>query len=91
MRHAAFFGLLILALLIAVPTTLAWTMHECPLERDQIAIEQCFQAADRSAMIWLVTVGGALGSSILLHILRSRWKYAALAALALGPWLTMRL
>ena len=89
MRHAGFLALLLLALFIAMPTALVWAMSECQLHANQSAADKCFDAAVRGKTIWGLTVGGALIASIALHIFQSRWKFVALGALAIGPWLTM--
>lgn len=89
MRHAGFFALMLLALLIAMPTALAWAMNECQLHASQPAVDNCFQAAKGAKIVWGLTVAGALIASITLHLRHSRWRYAALCALAIGPWLAM--
>ena len=89
MRHVSFAALLMLALFIAMPTAIVWAMNECQLHDNQSAVEKCFKAAHSGKIIWGLTVAGALVASITLHMLQSRWKFAALGSLAIGPWLTM--
>jgi len=89
MRHVGFAALVLLALFIAMPTAVVWAMNECQLHDNQSAVELCFQAANRGKTVWGLTVAGALLASVTLHALRSRWKLAALGALAVRPWLTM--
>ena len=89
MRHVGFAALLLLALFVAMPTAIVWAMNECQLHDNQAAVENCFQGADRAETVWLATVVVASVASITLHLLSSRWKFAALVVLALGPWLTM--
>lgn len=91
MRHVGFGAVLVLALVIAMPAALVWAMSECQLHDDPNAVETCFEGAGRDRIVWSVTVAGALAASVALHIRRSRWKWGALGALAVGPWLTMYL
>ena len=89
MKHFAFIALALIALLIAAPTAMVWAMNECQLHTSQSAADACFNNANRGKILWQGTVLVALVLSVGLHVLNSRWKFAALAALAVGPWLVL--
>ena len=89
MKHLGFIALALLALLIVAPGALVWAMNECQLHATQAAADACFENARGSEALWPLTVAGLLLLAVALHIFGSRWKLAALAALAVGPWLVM--
>ena len=88
-RHIGFLVFLLVALCIATPAAMVWAMNECQLHGTLSAVETCQRAASRRKAVWGLTVAGALIASVLLHMVQSRWRFAALGALACGPWLTM--
>lgn len=89
MRHFGFIALMLLALVIAAPTALVLAMNECQVQSDQAATNACFQSVSYKAKLWDATILGPLVAAVALHILDSKWKFAALGALAIGPWLVL--
>ncbi len=91
MRHLVFAVLTVVALLIAAPGALVWAMNECQLHSTQAAADACFDNAGQGEALWPAAVLGLLVLSVALHLFNSRWKFAGLAALAIGPWLVLTL
>jgi hypothetical protein len=89
MRHFVFAVLTVLALLIAAPGALVFAMNECQLHGTQAAADECFRNAGGAETLWPAAVVGFLVLSVALHLVGSRWKFAGLAALAIGPWLVL--
>ncbi len=89
MRHLGFIVLAALALLIAAPGALVWAMNECQLHSTQAAADECFKNARGAETLWPLAVLGFLALAVVLHVLNSRWRFAALLALAIGPWLVL--
>lgn len=89
MRHVGFVLLLLLALCMALPPSIVFSMNECQLNTSSAAIDECFRNAERSRLIYAGTLVAGLVLSTALHVVGSRWKVLGLMALAVGPWLTL--